>query len=175
VDYVNVMTYDFCGFGAKFTGHHANLWQSPGDKNGGASAVGAVENHIAAGIPPQKIVMGCAFFAKGWEGGVASTGTGLFAPVDHKASKVFSASYGKLSDGYIGKNGYVRHWDAKAQAPYLWNAARRAFITYEDEESVAAKCRYVRQRGLAGAMFWEYRGDRDNRLLKAICRTLKSS
>ncbi len=175
VDYVNIMTYDFCGFGGKFTGHHTNLWQSPGDKNGGASTVGAVENHITVGIPPGKIVLGCAFYGKGWEGGVDATKSGLFAPVNNKASKAFGASYAKLVDGYIGKNGYVRHWDAKAQAPYLWNADKKTFVTYDDEESVAAKCTYARQRGLAGAMFWEYHGDKDNRLLKTIYRTLKSS
>ena len=175
VDYVNIMTYDFCGPSAGHTGHHANLWQSAGDKNGGASTVGAVENHIAAGIPPRKIVVGCAFFAKGWDGGVAPGGTGLFAPVDAKKSKPFGASYARLVDGYVGKNGFARHWDAQAQAPYLWNASRRAFVTYEDEESIAAKCRYVRQRNLAGAMFWEYHGDRDNRLTGTIYRSLTMS
>ncbi len=174
-DYVNIMTYDFCGFGTRFTGHHTNLWQSAADKNGGNSAVNAVENHIAAGIPRQKIVLGCAFFGKGWEGGVVAGGTGLFAPVDNKTSKALSVSYAKLVDGYIGKNGYVRHWDAQAQAPYLWNAGRQTFITYDDEESIAAKCVYVRQRGLAGAMFWEYHGDKDNRLLHAMCRTLSAA
>ncbi len=174
-DYINIMTYDFTGFGAKFTGHHTNLWQSPDDKNGGASAVGAVEDHIAAGIPRQKIVLGCAFYGKGWEGGVAPAGTGLFAPVNKKASKALTVSFAKLADGYIGKNGYARHWDAKAQAPYLWNAARQAFVTYDDEESVTAKCRYARQRGLAGVMFWEYHGDKDNRLLHAICRALPAA
>ncbi len=174
VDYVNIMTYDFCGFGGKFTGHHTNLWQSPGDKNGGASAVGAVENHLAVGIPANKIVLGCAFYGKGWEGGVDAAGSGLFAPVNSKASKAFSATYAKLVDGYISKNGYVRHWDAKAQAPYLWNADKKTFVTYDDEESVAAKCTYARQRGLAGVMFWEYHGDKENRLLKTIFQTLKS-
>nr|BAF02559.1 chitinase [uncultured bacterium] len=175
VNYVNIMTYDFCGFGEKFTGHHANLRPSPADKNGGHSAADAVENHITAGIPSHKIVLGCAFFGKGWEGGVRPAGSGLFAPVDKKASKAFSASYARLADGYVNKNGYVRYWDAQALAPYLWNPATRTFVTYDDEESVAAKCQYARKMGLAGAMFWEYHGDKDNRLLKTIYRTLKAS
>jgi len=174
VDYVNIMTYDFCGFGEKFTGHHANLRPSPADKNGGHSSVAAVENHITVGIPTQKIVLGCAFFGKGWDGGVRAAGTPLFAPVDTRASKAFSASYAKLADAYINKNGYVRYWDANAQAPYLWNAATRTFVTYEDEESIAAKCRYARQMGLAGVMFWEYHGDKENRLLRTLYSALVS-
>lgn len=174
LDYVNIMTYDFCGFGEKFTGHHANLRRSPADKNGGHSAAGAVENHIAMGVPARKIVVGCAFFGKGWDSGVRAAGTPLFAPVDTKSSKAFSASYAKLAEGYINKNGYVRYWDEQAQAPYLWNAARRTFVSYEDEQSVAAKCRYARQMGLAGAMFWEYHGDKENRLLRTMHSALMS-
>jgi chitinase len=172
VDYVNIMTYDFSGFGGKFTGHHTNLKHSPADTHNGQSGVNAVEDHIAAGIPANKLVLGCAFYGKGWEGGVDAGGTGLFAPVDNASSKAFGASYAQLVDGYIGKNGYDRYWDEASQAPYLWNAERRTFVTYDDEESVAAKCAYARRRGLAGAMFWEYHGDKDNRLLKAIYNTL---
>lgn len=174
VDYVNLMTYDFSGFGSAFTGHHTNLRHAPGDKNGKLSAEDAVSLYVAYGIPARKLVLGCAFFGKGWEGGVAPGGTGLFAAVDGKSSKAIGVTYAQLVDGYIDKNGYARHWDAESLAPYLWNPAKQAFITYDDEESVAAKCRYVKQAGLAGAMFWEYHGDKDNCLLNAICRTLSS-
>jgi chitinase len=80
-----------------------------------------------------------------------------------------------LADNYIGKNGFVRYWDEMSQAPYLWNPEKQTFITYDDEESVTAKSRYALQRGLAGAMFWEYHGDKDNRLLHAIYRTLSAA
>jgi chitinase len=168
VDYVSIMTYDFSGFGGRFTGHHTNLRHSPADTHNGQSGVNGVEDHIAAGIPPAKIVLGCAFYGKGWDGGVEGGGTGLFAPVDNTTSKAFGASFAQLADNYINKNGFVRYWDEASQAPYLWNAEKRTFVTYDDEESVAAKCAYVRRRGLAGAMFWEYHGDKDNRLLKTI-------
>ena len=174
VDYVNVMTYDFCGFGGPFTGHHTNLRHSPADTHGNRSAMNAVEEHIASGIPASKLVLGCAFYGKGWDGGVDSTGNGLFARVNTESSKAFGASYAQLVDGYIDKNEYVRYWDEDSLAPYLWNPAKQAFITYDDTESVTAKCRYVNLRGLAGAMFWEYHGDKDNRLLNAIFQTLLS-
>ena len=80
-----------------------------------------------------------------------------------------------MVDRYIDKNGYTRCWDDDSLAPYLWNPAKQAFIAYDDVESVTAKCRYVKLKGLAGAMFWEYNGDKDNCLLNAICRTLSSN
>ena len=62
----------------------------------------------------------------------------------------------------------MRHWDARAQAPWLWNSARRSFITYDDAESIRAKARYARRLG--GVMFWELSQDTpDGALLHAVC------
>ena len=35
-------------------------------------------------------------------------------------------------------------------------------LGYDDAESVAWKARFVLEKGLLGAMFWEYRHDDDN-------------
>jgi chitinase len=64
--------------------------------------------------------------------------------------------------------GFRRYWDDVSKAPYLYNADTKVFITYEDEESVRAKARYVIDRGLAGIMFWELAEDPQARLLDAI-------
>ena len=47
------------------------------------------------------------------------------------------------------------------------------FISYEDPESLGLKCRYIRDRGLAGAMFWDYYSDRTGALLDALVTGLK--
>jgi chitinase len=47
------------------------------------------------------------------------------------------------------------------------------FISYEDEQSVGLKGSYVKERGLAGIMFWEYSGDSEGKLLDAINRALR--
>jgi chitinase len=64
--------------------------------------------------------------------------------------------------------GFKRYWDDSAKAPYLYNAAKRIFVSYEDPESLAVKCAYVRSHKLGGVMFWEYFGDPDGVLLQAI-------
>ena len=72
------------------------------------------------------------------------------------------------------KNGFVRFWDSTADAPYLYNATSRTFVSYEDEQSLAMKCKYVQQQGLAGVMFWDYSGDPNGVLLDAINSGLHS-
>ena len=46
-----------------------------------------------------------------------------------------------------------------ASAPFLYNKDVKIFISYEDPESLAAKCKYVLDHKLAGIMFWEYASD----------------
>ena len=69
--------------------------------------------------------------------------------------------------------GWVRHWDALAEAPFLWNAERRIFIGFDDPEALRIKGRYIRDHGLAGAMFWEYKSDPTGDLLGTLFSELR--
>lgn len=64
--------------------------------------------------------------------------------------------------------GSKRYWDARADAPYLWNAATHTFITYDDPRSIAAKDAYVMRHHLGGVMYWEQSLDPGGTLLRAI-------
>jgi chitinase len=49
------------------------------------------------------------------------------------------------------------------------------FVSYEDPESIAAKCQYVLKQDLGGIMFWDYLSDTaDHALLNSINRGLAS-
>ena len=80
--------------------------------------------------------------------------------------------YSNLAAQIVGRDGFERFWDADAQAPYLWNAGRHIFITYEDPESLGLKGRYIQEHRLAGAMFWEYYSDPSGVLLDALNKAL---
>jgi chitinase len=80
-------------------------------------------------------------------------------------------SYAELVEKFIGKQGFGRYWDPRAQAPYLWNGASRTFITYDDPQSIAVKTRYAKENRLGGMMFWELSQDRDDDLLDVIVRS----
>ncbi len=169
LDWINIMSYDFFNSLTSTTGHHAGLYASefaaPTDRNADSS----VRQHIAAGIPPDKLVLGVAFYGRGFAG-VNPDDNGLNQRYEHYEG---DHSYAELQDKLIGSEGFVRHWDGRASAPYLWNAAARTFVTYDDPQSIRAKADYVRDNRLGGMMFWELSQDRNDELLDVIVTSLR--
>jgi len=171
VDFLNLMTYDFREADADAeAGHHANLFVSPRDPRRFSADV-AVQEFLAAGVPPQKLVLGVPFYGRAW-GDVAPEGNGLYQP-GKPVVEPLDTHYSGLAALLAGDSGYTRLWDEPAQAPYLWNAEKRIFISYDDPESLRGKCRYIRDRGLAGAMFWELNADPSGALLDALLGGLR--
>ncbi len=170
LDYVNIMTYDLYHGNDKVTGHHSPLAQSKKGDQSRNSSMSAVDGHIRAGVPANKIVLGIPFYGRGWAN-VRPVDNGLYQPASGKHSFI---SYDELVDKYINKNGFVRYWDADAKAPYLWNARSRTFISYADAQSFGPKIDYVKKKGLAGIMFWEYIYDLKHKaLLDPVVNGLK--
>lgn len=170
LDYINIMTYDFRGGWDPYTGHHASLLPSVLDTGRYArGAATAVEEHLQAGIPPEKLVIGVPFYGRWWTK-VRPQRNGLFQPADGKAG---SHKYHLLVDSLIDRNGYQRHFDSTALAPYLWHPDSMIFVTYEDTVSLDHKFQYLEDRGLAGFMFWEQKGD-NGTLVDFLHRKLNS-
>jgi chitinase len=169
LDWLNIMSYDFFNSLTSTTGHHAGLYASksaaPADRNADSS----VRQHIAAGIPPDKLVLGVAFYGRGFAE-VNPPNNGLNQPYKRYEG---DHSYADLKDKLIGSQGFVRYWDERARAPYLWNAAANTFITYDDPQSIGAKADYVRDNHLGGMMFWELSQDRNDELLDVIVTSLR--
>jgi chitinase len=161
VDTINLMTYDFY-VGGPTTGHDAPLFHNPADPKN-VSAERSVDLYLQAGVSQQKIVLGVPFYGRSW-GEVQSTNNGLFQP--GKAAKGVHFSYPDLPN--LLATGFVRYWDETASVPFLYNPQSQVFITYEDPQSLARKCRYVRERHLGGVMFWEYSNDSTGILLDAV-------
>jgi chitinase len=161
VDTVNLMTYDFY-VGGPATGHDAPLFHNPADPKN-VSADRSVTEYEQAGVPANKIVLGLPFYGRSW-GEVENRNNGLFQP--GKASRGVHFSYPELPN--LIATGFIRHWDSVAAAPYLYNPRTRVFVTYEDPQSIAEKCRYVTSHQLRGIMFWEYSNDTTGILLEAV-------
>ncbi len=169
VDTVNLMAYDYYEPGNdKITGNHAPLFVDPADPKG-ISSDKSVKEFEAAGVPASKIVLGVPFYGHVW-GHVAATNNGLFQPGDPVPDAY--STYSKLTQD-ITSQGFTRYWDAKASVPYLYNSQKRIFVSYEDPESLALKCKYVIHHHLAGMMFWEYGSDPSGKLLDAVDRGLR--
>ena len=175
VDFVNLMTYDFrVAQVEKVAGHHANLFPQPLDDKQ-RSGDRSVREFLAAGVPAGKLVLGVPFYGRGWTNitmeATPAPATGLYRPGQPLTGR--SLAYGRLAAELVDREGYVRLWDAQAQQPYLWNAATRSLICYDDPQSLAVKARYIREHGLGGAMFWQYGDDSSGALLDALDRGLR--
>jgi len=170
VDFVNLMTYDFRVPEADSeTGHHANLFAQPADRKG-LSGDRAVRDFHAAGVPLPKLVLGVPFYGRAW-GEVSPERNGLYQP-GKPLGRRFDTSPGAVAELLASDDGWVRHWDEVARAPFLWNAQQRIFASIEDVESLTGKARYVREHGLGGMMFWQYYSDPSGVLLSTMSREL---
>lgn len=152
IDYINLMTYDLRGGFTNITGHHANMYPQANDKNG-PSSERTIDLFYKAGIPYDKMILGCAFYGRMWCGVKDS---GLLSGLGCKAETAGSerASFDLLDDEAVELNGYKRYFDENAKASYLFNGEN--FISYEDELSITEKCNYVKEKKLAGIMYWAY-------------------
>ena len=171
-DYMNLMTYDLSGGGDRFTSHHTNLGvvriEDMGDSPAAEfmraatdttipwSAQEIVEFCIEKGVDPAQLVIGAAFYGKGWIG-VPPENNGMYQ--HNRGPWDGFGRYFALRESYEDKNGFVRYWDTVAMAPWLYNATDSILITYDDTVSVRLKAEYVKSRGLGGIMFWELSGD----------------
>ena len=157
MDFINVMTYDMCPWG--YVSHHTGLHPSDITRNPNChTAIGLYE---AAGMPRNKLVLGAAFYAR-----IYKDVDGLDAPAAGGPT-FFGGGYTNILEKMEAAGG--GQYDETAEAPYIYNANERTFLTFDNPRSLKAKVAYVKSTGLAGIMFWEYNGDtKDSMLLKAV-------
>jgi len=164
VDTVNLMAYDYYEPGSgPITGHHAPLFTNPRDpqKVSGDASVRAFEQ---AGVPASKLLLGLPFYGHTWAE-VPPTDDGLYKP--GKPAPHTGAPFSTIPA--MLESGFVRHWDSVSDVPWLYNPSTRTFVSYEDPQSIALKCRYVRSHRLAGIMVWDMEDDdASGTLLKAL-------
>lgn len=164
-DYINLMTYDLRGGFEDHAGHHTNLYPQTGDPEGPCGAR-TVQIYHDAGVPYEKMVLGAAFYGRRWSG-VPNGGTyGL----GQKAATVgnIRSDFDLQDPVAVRAHNFTRLWDANAKAAYLYDGAD--FISYEVPESIAAKCEFIEEKGLAGLMYWSYG---NHNLFEAVCKHLK--
>jgi chitinase len=164
VDWINVMTYDFAAGWSPATGHHAALFGT-----GPISTQAFVAQHLAAGIPRDKIVVGVPFYGKTWRWVNRKSTTGISEPFDLFSGDI---SYSDLQLQFLNDPRYQHGWDTAAKAPYLWDPELGTFVSYDDPRSMAEKARFVKQQRLGGVMYWEHNNDPDQSLLTTLYTTL---
>ena len=147
VDIFYLMAYDYCGSWDSTTGHQAAMF------GGALNTHQAVEDYLAAGIPAQKLVMGLPMYGRG------------FSNTDGPHCCFQGIPKGTWEEGQfdykcLPKPGASEFVDMEKMASWSYDPQAREYITYDTPQVIAAKCDYIRQRGLGGAMFWELSADR---------------
>ncbi|WP_109299270.1 glycoside hydrolase family 18 protein [Aquimarina sp. AU474] len=169
LDFINIMTYDFCGGWSKKTGHHANLYAAKSEQaeQSVRSAEIAVQQHIKAGIPVHKIVLGIPFYGRWWKS-VLPTSNGQYQFVQGNLSG--SYDYYQITDS-LKQNKFTAYWNDETKTPYIWRKKDSLFLTYDNAKSIQYKTNFVKEKEMGGIMFWRLEGD-DGTLTKTIYKNL---
>jgi len=170
VDQWNLMAYDYAGGWDMTTGHGSALFVDPNNMEATKfSTEKAVDDYIARGVDPSKIVMGMPLYGRAFEN---ADGLG-------KAYSGVPNGEGTYEGTYLYKdlprpNAHVQIDDV-AMGAYSYDPATKELITYDTVETARAKTQWMMNKGLGGMMFWEAAGDKtgDDSLIRTTARTMR--
>lgn len=174
LDFLNIMTYDFYGPWDARAYHNAPLYAGPGGDSA-RTVDGAFRlYHETFGVPAEKINLGVPFYGHTYTACTELGGT--HGPGDTVHFPAGGAFYYSI---VAQRKNFTRHWDELARVPWLTGNVWDVLVSYDDEESVRAKARYVLDRGARGLIIWEITGDYlpdgSHPLLEAIHRVFDGS
>jgi chitinase len=144
MDFINVMVYD----SGRPPVHHSAVY--PSEISGRWSCQTAIEAHVAQGMSQEKLVLGIPFYGHG-DGNVLSDF------IDYK--------------DIVNLKDFDYRWDDTAKAAWLADKAGRMVCAFDDTHSIEEKCRFIREKGLLGGMYWEYSTD-NGTLREALAKNL---
>ncbi|HEY7889562.1 MAG TPA: glycoside hydrolase family 18 protein [Steroidobacteraceae bacterium] len=169
-DWLNVMTYDMNTIFSPVSAFNTPLAADPRDpapapERSLDNLTSAVSYYESQGVPAARIMLGIAFYGRGFNGvspqddGLYSKYTGGYAETPWKTIRA----------QFLTSADWVRHWSATAQAPWLYNAKQHIFFTYDDPLSLGIKADFARREQLRGVMIWVLgEDDPGNSLLQAL-------
>ncbi|WP_297872515.1 glycosyl hydrolase family 18 protein [uncultured Oscillibacter sp.] len=151
VDHIFVMAYDFHGPWDRRADFNAPVYAGG---QGGVDA--AVSGWLSRGVAAEKLVLGMPMYGYIYQG---CTGPG------GSFASARSVSYDAVRQEYLTNPAFRQLRHSQADVPYL--LGNGAFLSYDDEASIAAKAALARERGLGGFGFWELSQDRTGKLLES--------
>ncbi len=169
-DWLNVMTYDMNNVFSPSSGFNSPLEADPRDpapqpQRSSDNLTSAVRYYESQGVPAAKIMLGVAFYGRGFTG-VSSQDAGLYSK--------YTAGYDEtpwktIRSQFLTDADWVRHWSPTAQAPWLYNDRQHIFFSYDDPISLGIKADFARREQLRGVMIWVLgEDDPGNSLMNAL-------
>jgi chitinase len=167
LDFINVMTYDYHSAPGT-TNFNSPLYAAEGDPTPELNVDVTMRAFLDAGVPRSKLLVGIPFYGHAYSN-VPNVNGGLFQqgmgrPADWTDG---AGDWKVLARTRLNDPRYARHWEPRAQVPWLYDSTSGTWISYDDPQSVAAKVRYVREHHLGGVVIWELGGD-NGTLMRAI-------
>lgn len=156
LDSWHLMAYDYAGSWDTVTGHMANL--HPSSNNSAStpySTQQAITDYIAKGVTASKIVMGLPLYGRSFE---STVGLGL------SFSGIGSGSWenGVWDYKALPRAGATEIYASDVVGTYSYDGSTKELISYDNVKAIQTKTNYIMGNGLAGAMFWETSGDRND-------------
>lgn len=189
IDYINIMDYDIHQSTSEpnQTNNDAALFQSPNNPASNDSVQDSINDFKKQGLTATEIkqlVMGIPLYGFAWREVTPSQAEpahpGLYSPAQGKLAN----PYVQGSDGVFAYTDIVNRLiaDQKLQGAFseqykfatYYSPTTKAFVSFDDVQTVQAKAAYIKQNELGGAMFWEVSQDSfdKNSLIYNTCLAL---
>ena len=189
VDFANMMTYDLNGAWNSYTAHHTALYTNEAYNHDTMleaqysvdTCIKYLEETYGNSIDMKKITIGVAPYTRGWGGvkddGLDKNNPGLYASATPNSIKsADGTTSGTFGFGDIEnlKKEYelLEFFDNKAKAAYYYSPTKGIFFSCDNEESVAAKGKYVKEKNLGGLIAWMASLDSENKITEAMYNSL---
>lgn len=176
MDYYNIMTYDYNGGWSNKAGHNAPVYPYSGAEVDFFNWQSTLNKLVEVGVPKKQICFGAPFYGRG----VITDGPAALnkktvkraetlqpdGPIQTAADytnwpkEVYDGTpnYFFIKQKALSPNsGWTRKWDNEAKVPYL--VKDNFFLSYDDEESIGIKAKFINDNGLGGTIVWTVFGD----------------
>ena len=173
LDYIHLMTYDF--HSSSKAAHHTALYSSSNTASG-CSVVDTIQVYKERGADVDKLVVGVAFYGRVYTlSGTGNTekGVGSTNVIQSGNHITYTNIINKYYNDPVVKARMIYYYDTKSCAPTIYDPATNTVISFDDPNSIDAKCKYIWNYDLAGLMYWENGEDTTDILLKAINKGMK--
>lgn len=150
VDSLNLMAYDYAGSWDTISGHQSNLF--PGESSA-FSTYAAVQDYIAAGVHPSKIILGMPLYGRAFE-----NTEGIGKPFSGVGGGSWEA--GVWDYNALPRPGATEELDPALITSYTYDPGSRELVSYDIRKVVQDKVAWAKDTGLGGSMFWEASADR---------------
>lgn len=180
LDFLSVMSYDFHGGWNEFVENLANIYPDPADKETinmlmPVLCMDWAYRYYRGVLPPEKIIMGIPYYTRGWENVQGGT-NGLHGTSKNPATGKYNIWGDDLDNNGVldpaGANPLWHvlnlmeedpnlkiHWDDVGKVPYVWQNDEKVFLSFENEQSIDERVKYIKEKNLGGALIWVMNGD----------------